>query len=108
MQRCTFQICLQCPGRFCELIAGDLEEAEFTVEDLVSQVLKELPSIAIVNKTEVDFFPSDNMYAFLIRISYYEKVKDASNDFEDIKLRVEGLVSQALLQLFWEVFLYDC
>src|SRR5947208_13956296 len=105
MQRCTFQICLQCPSRFCELIASDLEEDEFTVEDLVSQALKELTSIAIVNRTEIDFFPSENMYTILMSISCYEKAEDSSNDSEDIKLRIECIVSQALLQLFCKVYL---
>jgi len=106
----TMWLCLQCPGRFCELLPGNLETAEIIVKDIISQGLKSLPLIAVVDKIKIDFFPTKNMYVIQICIRYYECFKEFPDDSEEFEARIEGSVSQALLELFWEVFLdsLDC
>lgn len=39
----TMWLCLQCPGRFCELLPGNLGTGEIIVKDIISQALKSLP-----------------------------------------------------------------
>ncbi len=39
----TMWLCLQCPGRFCELLTGNLGTGEIIVKNIISQALKSLP-----------------------------------------------------------------
>ena len=100
-------LCFRCPGRFSELLAEDLEVGELIVEDLVSLALKSLPFIAIVDRAEIDFLRTKNMYAIQVRIWCYGRFKDYQDEEEDIGVTIESLVGQALLQLFWEVSIED-
>jgi hypothetical protein len=96
-------LCFYCPGRYSEILPSDLENAEIIVNKLVSYALEMLPSPASVNRVKIDFFPAENMYTTCLGIQYYGNVEDPENHPIDMKLRLECLLSQVLLQLFWEV-----
>lgn len=99
------RFCFQCPGRFSELLPEDLTADEFIIEDFVSQALRSLPIVAIVDEVEVDFFYTKNLYAIQIRICYCGRFEESLEGVEEIGLRIESLVGHSLLQLFWEVSL---
>src|SRR5438105_15923916 len=97
------RLCFQCPGKFSELLPGDLEMSELFIEDLISQALRGLPSLMIVDTVRLFFSPLQNMYTFEVRIWCYERSKEPFDEEEDIEPQVESLISRALLQLFWVV-----
>ncbi len=93
-----------CPARYSEVLPADLEGAGRYVEGLASHVLRALPAIALVNNVEINFCLPENMYIIHIRICYYEQANTTALDLDTIELRIECVLSQALLQLFWEVY----
>ena len=50
----TIHIRLTCPDKGGEILTGELEKAEFLIEELVSQVLLELFDVVIVEKVNID------------------------------------------------------
>lgn len=95
--------CFYCPGRYSEILPSDLEGAESIVKKLVSYALELLSSPATVNRVKIDFFPAENMYTTCLGIQYYGNVEDSGDNPIDMKLKLECLLGQVLLQLFWEV-----
>ncbi|MFL5661982.1 MAG: hypothetical protein ACJ8BW_11630 [Ktedonobacteraceae bacterium] len=98
-------LCLHCPGKFCELLPDALEIGEITVKALITQALKSLPLITIVDKVEIDFLHTKNIYTIQACIWYFDSCNVLPTDKDNIGVRIEGLVGQSLLQLFWEVSL---
>ena len=96
-------LCFYCPGRYSEILPSDLEGAEIIVKKLVCYALERLPSPAIVHDVKIDFIPSEYIYTTCLSIQYYGNVEDPKNNPIDRKLQLECLLSQVLLQLFWEV-----
>ncbi len=52
---CTIQIRVQCPDEFFEVVPNELEHAELTVEELVSQALVELFGTVLVEDVTIRF-----------------------------------------------------
>lgn len=50
----TIQIRLTCPDKGGEILTAELENAEFLIEELVSQALLELFEVVIVEKVNID------------------------------------------------------
>ena len=96
-------LCFYCPGRYREVLPSDLDGAEVIIKKLVSYALERLPSPAVVNYVKIDFFPAEYMYTTCLSIQYCGNAEDPKNNPIDRKLQLECLLSQVLLQLFWEV-----
>lgn len=98
-----FCLCFTCPGKFCELLPGDLESSSLFLEDLIRPVLKSLPLIAAGDFVKLDFSVSESMYLVQIHLRCRVPLEELPCDIEEIGLEIEDLVSQTLLQCFWEV-----
>lgn len=96
-------LCFYCPGRYSEILPSDLENAEIIIKKLVSYALEKLPLPAIVTNVKIDFFPAEYMYTTCLSIQHYGNVEKLENNHVEMKLQLECLLSQVLLQLFWEV-----
>ena len=59
----SIQILIRCPEGFSEVLPEELENAEFIVEDVVSQVLVELFGTVIVDTVIISIFPSKQEYS---------------------------------------------
>ncbi len=55
----TIRILIHCSDRYIEVLPEELENTEFIIEDLVSQVLVELFGTVIVDEVIVRYFPSE-------------------------------------------------
>ena len=102
-----YKACFQCSGKNSELLPSDLESDEAIVEDSVSQALRDLPTVALVSKVEVNFVPRYNLYIISITIRYHERVLELL-DVEDIDPILESLVSKMLVQFCLEISFVDC
>ncbi len=103
-----FWLCFACPAKFCELLLSDLESSMSFVEDLINQVLKGLPLITLVVTTKLDFSLSENMYSVQLHILCCVNPEETPNDLRLMRLKIEAVISQALLQCFWEVLYAEC
>lgn len=102
-----YKACFQCSGKYSELLPCDLESDEGIVEDSVSQVLRDLPSVALVSKVVVRFVPRHNLYIISITIRYHDRVRELLG-IEDIDPILESLVSKMLVQFCLEISYVDC
>jgi hypothetical protein len=96
-------LCFYCPGRYSEILSSDLESAEIIVKSLICYALERLPLPATLNRVEIDFLPAEYLYTICLSIQCCGDVEYPENNPVDMKLRLECLLSQVLLQLFWEV-----
>jgi len=53
-------MCIQCPERFSEVIVGDGEQTELTIESIVSMALLELFDTVLVENVTVQYAPERN------------------------------------------------
>ena len=56
------QIRMQSSAIFCEVLPDEIENIELVVEDLVSQIMKELFGTIIVDEVTITFIPQDDLY----------------------------------------------
>ena len=96
-------LCFYCPNRYSEILPSDVEGAELIIKRLVNSALERLPSPASINRVEIDFYPVHNAYTICLSMQYDGDGEYPGNNPVDMKLRLECLLSQVLLQLFWEV-----
>ena len=99
----NFQICFTCPDRFCELLPGDLGSSAIFLQDLVGQALASFPLAAVVIGVELDFRISESTYLVQIHIHSNAYLAAIPYDWGDLKLEIECIISQAMLQCFWEI-----
>ncbi len=104
----NFQICFTCPARFCELLPGDLGSSAIFLQDLVGQAVASFPLAAIVIAVELDFYISESTYFVQIHIRCNAHLGAIPSDLEALKLEIESIVSQAMLQCFWEIRYSEC
>lgn len=88
-----------CPGRHSELLPSDSEGSIAIIEDLLSQKLCGRTPLMIVHSVKVDFLFVENQYVLRIVI---RRVSEIASEEEDLELRIEGLIAEALLQFFGE------
>ncbi len=98
-----FCLCFTCPGKFCELLPGDLESSSIFLEGLIRPALKSLPLVGVEYTIKLEFSVSESMYLVQICLRCCVPLKELPCDMEEISLEIEDLVSQTLLQCFWEV-----
>ncbi len=103
-----FWLCFTCPAHFCELLSGDLGSSAIFLENLIGQVLQRFPLIAVAVAVELDFSLSESMYFLHIHIRCSAHFATISYEPEVVKLEIEDVVSQVLLQCFWEVYYSEC
>ncbi len=104
----NFQICFTCPNRFCELLPGDLGSSAIFLQDLIGQALASFPLAAVVIGVELDFRISESMYLVQIHIHSNADLPTIPYDWDALKLEIECIVSQAMLQCFWEIRYSEC
>src|SRR5712691_8445253 len=95
--------CLECPDRFCELDAEELDEDEILIQELLNQALCGLPFSAIIDKLKLDFNYLENTYTIQILTRYNDGFEASVNCSGDIGFLLEDLFSKVLLQIFWEI-----
>jgi hypothetical protein len=98
-------LCFQCPGKFCELLPDALEADAVIVEELISQSLRSLPWLVILDRVAIKFSQTENMYVIQVRMWNYDHFNAYADEAENTGLRIETLICQALLQLFWVICL---
>ena len=103
-----FWLCFTCPAHFCELLPGDLGSSTIFLENLIGQVLQSFFLIRVAVAVELDFCLSESMYFLHIHIRYSANFAMISSEPEVVKLEIEDVVSQVLLQCFWEVHYSEC
>jgi hypothetical protein len=103
-----FWLCFTCPARFSELLPGDLGSSAIFVQNLISQALNGSHLIGVVVAVELDFFVSESTYFVRIHIRYEAHLTAIPYDLEVLKLEIESVVSQAMLQCFWEIHYSEC
>jgi|SRR5579863_925647 len=88
-----------CPAGHSELLPSDSDGSIAIIEDLVSQKLCGRAPLMIVHSVKVDFLFVEYQYVLRIVI---RRVSEVDNEEEFLELRIEGLIAEALLQLFGE------
>ena len=103
-----FWLCFTCPARYCELLPGDLGSSAIFLQDLIDQALNHFHLSAAVIAVELDFFLLESAYSVHINIRCDAHLGAIPSDMEALKLEVEGIVSQVMLQCFWEIHHSEC
>ena len=105
---CFLQIHAQCYDRFFEVIPGDVENAELTVENAMSHVLLDLFDEGTVDDVTIRF--SSNLHMGLQHCSIHIQAQCACESFtllpptqENMELAVENSMSSILRELFGSV-----
>ncbi len=80
-----------------ELLPSDLEDDVRIVKDLISKKLVGRTPLMIVQSVRVEFLFTEYHYILYIAIARQGKI---ANNEADMEPYVEGLVAEALLQLF--------
>lgn len=87
------------PAHHSELLPSDLGSAASIVEDLISQKLYGRSHLMIVQSVWVRFLTME--YQFVLHIAI-RRLSDIASNEEDLEPYIEGLIAEALLQLFGE------
>ena len=105
---CILEMHLQCADRFFEVLPGDVQGAEMTVEDMVSHALLDLFDEGMVDEVTIRF-PSDRRMG-LQPGSIYIRAQCFCNSFillphtkENMKLALEKSICSLLKELFGPV-----
>jgi len=105
---CFLEIHAQCYDRFFEVIPGDVENAELTVENAMSHVLLDLFGEGTVDDVTIRF--STNLHMGLQHCSIHIHAQCACQSFtllpptqENMELAVENSMSSILKELFGSV-----
>ena len=105
---CFLEIHAQCYDRFFEVIPGDVENAELTVENAMSHVLLDLFDEGTVDDVTIRF--SSNLHMGLHHCSIHIHAQCACQSFtllpptqENMELAVENTMSSILRELFGSV-----
>ncbi len=69
----------------------------------IRPVLKGFPLIAAEDFVKLDFSVSESMYLVQIHLRCCDPLEELPYDIEELGLEIEDLISQTLLQCFWEV-----
>ena len=104
----NFQICFTCPDHFCELLPGDLGGSAIFLQDLLGQALTSFPWAAVTVAVELDFHVSESTYFVQIHIRSTVRLAVIPYDWDTLRLEIECIISQAMLQCFWEVQSSEC
>lgn len=103
-----FWLCFTCSARFCELSPGDLGSSAIFLQDLIGQALNCFHLRAAVVVVELDFFLPKSAYSVHVNIRCDTHLGAIPSDLEALKLEVESIVSQVMLQCFWEIRYSEC
>ncbi len=105
---CILQIHAQCYDRFFEVVPGEVENAELTVEDVMSHILLDLFDEGTVDEVTIRF--SSNLHLGLHHCSIQIHAQCACQSFtllprtkENMELAVENSISSILRELFGSV-----
>ena len=105
---CNLQIHAQCYDRFFEVVPGEVENAELTVEDVMSHILLDLFDEGTVDEVTIRF--SSNLHMGLHHCSIQIHAQCACQSFtllprtkENMELAVENSISSILRELFGSV-----
>jgi hypothetical protein len=105
---CFLEIHAQCYDRFFEVIPGDVENAELTVENAMSHVLLDLFDEGTVDDVTIRF--SSNLHMGLHHCSIHIYAQCACQSFtllpptqENMELAVENSMSSIFRELFGSV-----
>jgi hypothetical protein len=104
----NFQICFTCPDRFCELLPGDLGSSAIFLQDLVGQALASFPLPTVVIAVELDFRIPESTYLVQIHIRSNARLGAIPYDWDTLRLEIECIISQVMLQCFWEIRYSEC
>jgi len=104
----NFWLCFTCPDRFCELLSGDLGSSAIFLQDLIGQALNCFPLSVVVVVVELDFLLPEGAYSVHINIRCNAHLGAIPPDLEALKLEVESIISQVMLQCFWEIRYSEC
>jgi hypothetical protein len=102
------QIYMECVEKFSEILPNDLEYAELVVEDLVSHILLDFFTEAIIDEVSISF-SSDSLkeqQPSFIRINAQcsNRISQLlSNDVENMELALEASLSCVLVELLGSV-----
>ncbi len=102
------KLCFTCPSKFCELQPGELGSNTIFLQNLIGQALSNFHVLAVVDTIELDCCFSESTYAVHIYLQYDTHIAAIPYDQEALKLEVESVVSQAMLQCFWEIHCSEC
>ena len=102
-----FSLCFVCPARFCEITENMLCNVAF-LKHLLSPRLNDSSLLVSVDSVMLDYSQKEHMYYVCVLVYYYTSPESAANDIEEMKLKLEGHMSQLLLQCFWEVSAFGC
>jgi hypothetical protein len=102
------QIDMRGANDFFEVLPDEIENAEFTVEDLASQVLLEHFDRVVIDEVTIDFLPRAPMgqlyCSIFIRAHCSGKASSLSlGELENMELVVEEKISSALVELLGTV-----
>ena len=105
---CILQIHLQCYDRFFEVLPGEVENAELTVEDVVSHVLLDLFGEGTVDDVTIRFSSSLHMGLQHCSIQIYAQCTCQHfvllpRTWENMEIAVEERMSSLLRELFGTV-----
>jgi hypothetical protein len=98
-----FWLRFACSARFSELLPGDLVGGAAFLENLTYQVLSSFPLPTDVDEVKLSFSALENTYQIQIYVRCYVHLKEMPYDPETTRAEIECLISQALLQCFWEI-----
>ena len=102
------QIYMECVEKFSEILPNDLEYAELVVEDLVSHILLDFFTEAIIDEVSISF-SSDSLkeqQPSFIRINAQCSNRISQllpNDVENMELALEASLSCVLVELLGSV-----
>lgn len=102
---CIIDICMQCLERYFEVLSGDVEDTELTIEELVSKVLLDLFGDVIIHMVTVSFSSDKQTKEQFCAIRVRAEYPGASpvlvpQRLARMELAIEDNVSCLLLQLF--------
>jgi hypothetical protein len=105
---CILQIHAQCYDRYFEIVPSEVENAELTVEDVMSHILLNLFDEGTVDEVTIRF--SSNLHMGLYHCSIHIHAQCACQSFtllprtkENMELAVENSISSILRELFGSV-----
>jgi hypothetical protein len=108
LSRSVIEIDAQCAGKFLEVLPGSIENAEFAVEDLVSQLLLEHFEEVIVDEVSIKFSPRSPEGQYRCSVHIQVRCSGISSllspcESECAELMMEKRVSLALAELLGAV-----
>ena len=94
---------LLCKNTFSELVPEDLDDDERAVRNLLVCALRALPVMASVERVRIQYNAETATYDLEIGVLYRNHSEEWPGNSQDMGLTVEGLVNQALRELFTNI-----